>query len=75
MNHKKEGFENVFVALLAFISLLNIFYLFIRGLTGFREAAADEEGHGYQQMRGVDGGYDDEEGLGYDQYRDREGSE
>lgn len=72
LNYKKQGYENVFVALLAFISLLNIFYAFIYGLTGIRESALDEEGHGYQRVGGVDGGDDDEEGLEYDQYRDAE---
>lgn len=72
LNYKNEGFENVFVAMLAFISLLNIFYGFIYGLTGIREAVIDgEEGHGHQRVRGVDGGDDDDEArLEYDQYRD-----
>ncbi len=52
LNYKKEGWENVFVALLAFISLLNIFYAFVYGLIGVREAAVDKEdrGTGYEIM-------------------------
>ena len=70
LNYKKVGWENVFVALLAFISLLNIFYGFIYGLTGIREVVIDgEEGRGHARLRGNDGAGDDE-GLEYDQYRD-----
>ena len=70
LNYEKVGWENVFVALLAFISLINIFYGFIYGLTGIREAIIDgEEGHGHARLRGNNGA-GDEEGLEYDQYRD-----